>query len=141
MKEEVEYKYILIVSQYYHDYHYFIVNMPEKNNYIKVLREFTVELDKHKSNLKEDYSIEPGDPFYYKETDKIYRRYNVNSYGDIYFINTVYANKAQEEIQAMIYQTTYERQGFKKKSVLEEIRKNHRYEDVAQIVKKYFEIA
>ena len=133
-----EYRVTLIISQYYHSYHYFIVMIPNDVNYIRTLREFTEELDSYKGSTR---CLKDSDVFYYKETNKIKHRYNVNSNGDIYFLNFCTSNAAQQYIQKSIHETRYFRRGYKKKSVLEYISKHHDYDKVREIVEKHFVIA
>lgn len=133
-----EYRVTLIISQYYHSYHYFIVMIPNDVNYIRTLREFTEELDSYKGSTR---CLKNSDVFYYKETNKIKHRYNVNSNGDIYFLNFCTSNAAQQYIQKSIHETRCFRRGYKKKSVLEYISKHHDYDKVREIVEKHFVIA
>lgn len=136
-----EYRVTLIISQYYHSYHYFIVMIPNNVNFIRTLREFTKELDCYKGSTR---CLKNSDVFYYEETDEIEHRYNVNSNGDIYFLNFCTSNAAQQYIQKSIHETNetrYFRRGYKKKSVLEDIRKHHDYDKVREIVEKHFVIA
>jgi len=135
-----EYKYTLIISQYWHSYHYFIVKCNEKT-FVKQMQELTLELDNYKGGGIENNHISQSDPFYSCGSGEIRSRYNVNANGDIYFINSCYVNNLQGVIQRSISDTKYSRQGFKKKSVLEDISKNHNYNEIFKIIEKHFEIA
>lgn len=135
-----EYKFTLIVSQYYHDYHYFIVEF-DKNTFFDNMRALTIDLDRYKGGGENSrHAVTESDPFYYEKSEKIYRRYNVNGNGDIYFLNFAYVNTVQQEIQKMIRESRYARQGFKKRAVIEAIGKCHSYNDVAKIIQKHFKI-
>lgn len=135
-----EYKYTLIISQYYHSYYYFLVNF-NKETFVKQMQELTVELNKYKSGGKHSVDIEESDPFYHYEDNKIRYRYNVNADGDIYFINSRYVNYLQSVIRE--YQETARllSRGYKKKEINKDISENHNYNKVFEIVGKYFEIA
>lgn len=136
-----DYRYTLIISQYWHSYHYFIVKFNE-NTFVKQMQELTKELDKHKGGgVNDNHAITQSDPFYEYQDKEIHRRYNVNGNGDIYFLNSISANKCQEIIQNSISETKFSRQGFKKKAITDDINKNHSYGDIAKIIKKHFEIA
>ena len=135
-----DYKYTLIISQYYHSYHYFIVKF-NKETFIKQMQELTIELDKYKGGGNENNHISQSDPFYHYGSEEIRSRYNVNANGDIYFINAVYVNYLQQFIQRSIEDTKYSIQGFKKKAILEEISINHDYNEIFVIIEKHFEIA
>ena len=132
-------KFTLIISQYYHSYHYFIVKCNE-GKFIKQMQYLTIELDKYKGGGIENKHTSQSDPFY-GDLTQIRSRYNVNANGDIYFINSCYVNNLQGVIQRSISDTSYGRQGFKKKSVLNDIEKNHNYNEIFKIIEKHFEIA
>ncbi|MGH4125132.1 MAG: hypothetical protein ACREV6_19625 [Clostridium sp.] len=135
-----DYKYTVIISQYYHDRHYVVVEF-NKETFIKQMQNCTKELDLYKSNnLGNLEDLKHSDPFY-SANFEIRSRYNVNAHGDIYFLNTFFANRCQEEIQRDIRESKYSRQGFKKKQVLDDISKNHSYRKVFEIIEKHFKIA
>ncbi|OOM17157.1 hypothetical protein CLSAB_18770 [Clostridium saccharobutylicum] len=135
-----DYRYTLIISQYYHSYHYFIVEF-NKDTFVKQMQELTKELNKYKSGNKEHTDIEQSDPFYNYEDNKIRYRYNVNADGDIYFLNAKYVNWLQGQIRE--YQNTARQmnKGYKKKSVLDAIWEHHNYDKVFKIIEKHFTIA
>lgn len=135
---ENKFKFTLIISQYYHSWHYFIVEHNEET-FIKQMQELTKELDKYKGGGIGDKRINQSDP-YYGDLGTIRYRYNVNANGDIYFINSHSVNDLQQIIQRDINDTRYSRQGFKKKAITDDINKNHNYNDVSKIINKYFEI-
>jgi len=135
-----EYNYTLIISQYWHSYHYFIVKF-NKETFIIQMQELTKELDKRKGGGDGNSHIETSDPFYNYNNGTIRSRYNVNSNGDIYFIQGKYVNYLQQVIQRSISDNRYSQQGFKKKSMLEDISNNHNYDQIFKIIEKYFEIA
>lgn len=135
-----DYKYTVIISQYYHDRCYFVVEF-NKETFITQMQNCTKELDMYKSNfLGSMKDIEKSDPWY-SANHEIRSRYNVNSHGDIYYLNTFFVNRTQELIQKDIRDSNYGRQGFKKKQVLEDVRKNHNYSTIFEIIKKHFKIA
>jgi len=136
-----DYNYTLIISQYWHSYHYFIVKF-NKETFIKHMQELTIELDNHKGNgINDKHAITQSDPFYeYKDND-IHRRYNVNGNGDIYFLNSKYVDYLQGEIRGYEDTARQGARGYKRKSVIEDISKNHNKNKVYEIIKKHFEIA
>lgn len=77
-------KYILIVSQYYYSHHCFVVSAAEEN-----FREKALTLIEKLEDYKRDKG-EPREYNYGNEREKAYRcidsRWNVNDFGDIYFI-------------------------------------------------------
>jgi hypothetical protein len=136
----MDFKYCLIVSQYYHSRHMFIVNITD--NFIEKARAFAIELMSYKrgeeAQGRKNY-LGDLDPDYCKE--ELRSRYNINDSGDIYFINSLYANRCM--LEAFNYKEDSRREtvGFKRKDVLESISKHHNYDRVCEIVKKHFEIA
>jgi hypothetical protein len=81
-----------------------------------------------------------GDLTYRPETE-IRSRYNVNDSGDIYFIQSKYANYCKCVAIEYAEDSRREGVGFKQKKVLDAISKNHDPRKVNEIIKKYFEIA
>lgn len=133
------FKYVLIISQYYHSRHFFIVKRPE--NFLEKSREFAVELMTYKrdeSNTNEMY-LGDLDPKYAGDGNR--SRYNVNDNGDIYFLQSNYANKLMDESWSYKEDSKRESRSFQKKSVTESIDKHHSYSVVAKIVDKHFEIS
>jgi hypothetical protein len=137
-------RYSLIVSQYYHSRHMFIVKIDE--NFIDNARKFACELMEYKrSSLPDDFYSSRGkylgdlDPEYCGE--KLRPRYNINDTGDIYFINFKYANRCMYEAFEYREDSRRESVGFKKKSVTDSIAEHHNRDRVKEILEKYFEIA
>ena len=140
MEEINEYKYCLIVSQYYHSYHTFIVKITD--DFITKAKNLTTEILKYKGI--EEIDIEKvnylGD-LDSKEQDKLARRYNINScVGDIYFINSQYANYLKDVNEEYSLREYKETKRYIRKEIIEKIEKYHNYKEVKSIVEKYFEI-
>lgn len=138
-----KYKYTLIISQYYHSYHMFIVKFDE-DKYYNQMREFTKELCKYKRGNDEwykDKNLEVGDCFYYEEQEEPRFRYNVNDCGDIYFLNFRNISSALYDMKKYFEEEKKASQGYKRKVVLEEIFKYHNKDKIFEIVKSIYEIA
>lgn len=136
------YKYILIVSQYWHSYYMFAVKAPEDDKLIEKMQQCTIELDKYKGGgVNNDHAIKASDPFYDYKDNKIRRRYNVNGNGDIYFIMRDTIQELLDQYEYHLYQCIQMSKGYKRKAVIEDISNNHNYEKVKEIVTKYFEMA
>lgn len=134
-----EYKYSLIISQYYYSRHMFIIHHPE--NFLEQARAFTKELVEYKrTHLNRQDYLGDLDP---KWTDgyKIKPRYNVNDEGDIYFIQGDYVNYLAGESRRYKEDSIRESRGFQKKAVTDAISKHHSYDKVKEILEKYFTIA
>ena len=134
----MDYKYSLIVSQYYHSRHMFIVHI--KNDFKLKAKEFSYDLMTYKRDEDCQRELYAGDLDYIKDNE-IRRRYNVNESGDIYFIQSPYANYCMGV--AMEYQedSFRESKGYQKKAITNAIADYHNYQKVKEIVEKYFEIA
>lgn len=135
----MKYKYCLIVSQYYHSRHMFLVEINE--NFIATARNFIAELEEYKrehSGLKEIYLGDLDEKYC---SDELRSRYNVNDEGDIYFINGNYTNYLMHEGFHYYEYTRKESVGYKRKTVIEDIAKHHNYNNISEIVKKHFKIA
>lgn len=136
-------KYCLIVSQYRHSYHTFIVKQNEDiSNHKYALMKLVEELEKYKRDTEDTRKIHFGDLEYLLDDNKeIFYRYNVNDTGDIYIIHHNSIDRIKEEA------IHYELQGYKdsrryiSQKVMEDVSQHHYYETIKQIVKKYFEIA
>ena len=137
------YKYILIVSQYWHSYHMFIVEAPCDEELIKKLQLCTIELDRYKGDGVNSYSVAKrlSDPFYDLKDNEIRSRYNVNGNGDIYFILRNTVQELMDQYEYYLDKCAQMSKGYKKKTLLEEISNNHSYSKVKEIVTKYFEMA
>jgi len=134
-----DYKYTLIVSQYRHSRHMFLVkHNPE--TFLESAKNFTAELEKYKRNEDFERDIDLGDLVYHKE-DVIHSRYNINDFGDIYFINAEYANGLMHDAIEYHEASRRESVGFKKKGVTESIEKHHSLWKVKEILLRHFEIA
>lgn len=138
-----EFNYTLIVSQYYHSRHSFIVKH-DSNTFIENAKKFASELMVHKRGEPQEWHrpIEEslGDLTYRPESE-IRRRYNINDSGDIYFISSKYANYCKDAAIEYSEDSRRETVGFKQKKVLDAISQHHAYAKVKEIVEKYFEIA
>lgn len=136
-------KYCLIVSQYRHSYHTFIVKQDkDTSNHKYALMKLVEELEKYKRDTEDTREIRFGDLEYLlDDTKEIFYRYNINDTGDIYIIHHQSINRLKEEA------VHYELEGYKNsrryisQKVIEDISHHHYYETIKQIVKKYFEIA
>ena len=133
------YKYILIVSQYYHTYHQFIVKYDDK--FIEKAKSTARDLIKYKRG--EDCEKEEclGDLTYPFSSDRIRARYNINDIcGDIYFINCETLEEVLCSYSHYIKESMKASRVYKKKSVLEDIDVYHQVKFVRAIIKKHFEI-
>ena len=137
----MDFKYCLIVSQYYHSRHMFIVHIDK--DFVETARKFTTEMAQYKRSVEDLRDIHLGDldPKWCGDVNEIRPRYNVNDAGDIYFINTVSVNLCMHEAFKYREDSRREAAGFKRKSVLEQIDEHHRYSKVQELVEKYFVIA
>lgn len=136
----MEYKYCLIVSQYYHSRHMFIVEID--GNFIEKAREFALELMKYKRSDDENRTREEYlgdlDPKY--SNGELRSRYNINDAGDIYFINSPYANYCMSVACDYTRDSLRESKGYIKKAITEEIDNHHSYKKVKEVVQNHFEI-
>lgn len=136
-------RYCLIVSQYRHSYHTFIVKQNEDiSNHKYGLMKLVEELEKYKRDSNDMREIHFGDLEYLlNDSKELFYRYNVNDVGDIYIIHHNSINRLKEEA------IHYELQGYKdsrryiSQKVMEDVNHHHYYEIIRQIVEKYFEIA
>lgn len=135
----MKYKYTLIISQYYHSRHMFIVQHTE--DFIERAKKFAYELMEYKRD--EDYKRElrAGDLDYIKDSE-VRQRYNINDSGDIYLIQSNYVNYLMNVANEYHETTVLEsrERGSKSKRVMNEIAEHHQYTLVKEIVEKYFEI-
>jgi len=132
------YKYTLIISQYYHSRHSFIVKHDE--NFIGNARKFAIELMAYKREQENKRGIYLGDLDEKYTYGGICPRYNINDSGDIYFTQTHFANNCKDIAIQYARDSFKESRGYKKKAVVEAISKHHNYNRVKEIVEKYFEI-
>lgn len=134
-----EFKYTLIVSQYYHSRHSFIVKH-DSETFLEKAKSFVAELEKYKRDEDCKEGVKLGDLIYHNQ-NIMSPRYNVNDHGDIYFINATYVNALVHD--AIEYHEVSRREsiGFKGKGVNESIGKHHDFWIVRGILEKHFEIA
>jgi hypothetical protein len=136
--EKVEYKYTLIVSQYYHSRHMFICHL--KTNFINNAKDLSYDLMTYKRDEGCERELYAGDLDYIKD-EVIRRRYNVNDSGDIYFIQSNSINSLMGECSELQDYSRRESRGFQSKKVTDGISEHHNYLIVKEMVEKYFEIA
>lgn len=132
------YKYSLIVSQYYNSYHTFIVKF-EEDNFIDKFSAFVEELYQYKRNEEDKREINIGD-FGYCKSDEIRQRYNINDVGDLYVINSEYANYLKCVSEGFKMDSLRMYRGYIKKAVTNAISEHHSYNKVEEIVVKHFDI-
>ncbi|MDI0267878.1 hypothetical protein QIW52_17950 [Clostridioides difficile] len=132
------YKYSLIVSQYYNSYHTFIVKF-EEDNFIDKFSDFVDELYKYKRNEEDKRETNIGN-FGYCESDEIRERYILNDAGDLYIINSKYANHLKCESEKFKIDSLKMCRGYIKKAITKAISEHHSYAKVEEIVEKYFKI-
>ncbi len=137
--EEPKFKYTLIVSQYYHTRHNFIVEH-ESETFLEKAKAFATELESYKRGEDCKREIDLGDLTYHKD-DTIHRRYNINDSGDIYFLNSEKLSGLIREANEYREECRRQSNGFKKRSILESIDKHHDFRTVRKILEKYFVIA
>ncbi|MEB4819767.1 hypothetical protein [Bacillus thuringiensis] len=77
------FKYTLLVSQYYHSRHMFIVE--HKGDFLGQAKKCATRLIEYKRKNGSESEISLRDLTYFKD-DTIRSRYNINDPGDIYFI-------------------------------------------------------
>jgi hypothetical protein len=137
-----DYKFTLIISQYRWSRHSFIVkHCPD---FLEKAKAFAVELITYKRGENNNGWNKPpeenlGDLTYHKE-DKIYPRYNINDAGDIYFINSAYANYLKDIAIEYAEVSKRESKGYKPKGYEEDVAKSHNFRTVKEILEKHFEI-
>lgn len=134
-------KYILIISQFYHTRHTFVVDVLEDAEYYKMARLMIEELERHKrlGTYTEGKEIEYGD------MDEEYfsgstRRYNVNDAGDIYLIPCWSIGQVLATVKEYWDDSKRESVGYKKKDVTSAIERCHGFYQIKEIVEKYFTI-
>lgn len=133
----MEYKYCLIISQYYHSRHSFIVKMP--NDFINKAKSVIEKLENYKrENKMREYNY--GDIGYHQDDDRIFGRYNVNDEGDIYFITSNSINDLLEVAENYRIESYKESRQYIKNKIKEDIHNYHNYFTIHKIIKEYFEI-
>ena len=136
MKNENGYKYCLIVSQYYHSRHMFVVEL--NDSFMESAANLTNELNAYKRDKEKPENI--GDLDCKHRQGKLYSRYNVNDSGDIYFINKQSINGCMHEAFGYKEDSRRESVGYKKKVVQEAIYEHHDFNTIRDIVVKHFTI-
>ena len=137
----MEYKYTLIITQYYHSRHFFIVEYT--NDFLNKYKAFCTELMEYKRSEGNERDLYCGDIDYQLENGhkEIRRRYNINDSGDIYLLNSDSANYLAGETRSYQRDSIRESKGYQKKSLLNEIGEHHDYSVISNIVKNHFELA
>jgi len=133
------YKYTLIVSQYSHSRHMYIVKH-DPETFIETAKNFARELMSYKRGTNEAVEDKDLGDLVYNPTAEIRSRYNINDYGDIYFINGQYANRLMEEAGNYYVDCYRECRSYVKKELERRIYEHHNGRNVTEILKKYFEI-
>jgi hypothetical protein len=135
------FKYTLIVSQYYHSRHFFIVKHTE--DFIEKARLFALDLFKLKrseGHFVRECQLGDLDPKYIGDPNVIKSRYNINDAGDIYFIQGNHANHCMNVANEYHETSVLQGRGRISKAVLNDVSKHHNYYDVKNVVEKHFEI-
>ncbi len=138
-----ENRYCLIVSQYKHSYHSFIVKVPtDIATFKSCLLGVTEELEKYKRDETDTREIHFGDLEYLLDDNKeIFYSYNVNDIGDIYIRNHTSINRLKEDACYYMLEAYKYSRGYKSQKVMEEIYSHHEYRKVKEIIEKYFRLA
>lgn len=132
-----KYNYCLIISQYYHSRHSFVVEFPE--DFTERCKEFIMALEDYKRENKEQpYRF--GDIGYHSSEDTICRRYNVNDAGDIYFINSNSINELMGVAEDYFLTSYKESRPYQRKEITHNIYQHHKFDEVQKIVEQYFNI-
>lgn len=138
-EQKPNFKYVVIISQYYHSYHHFVVKF--ETDFIEKARLFTEELEEYKRSeheQKRDFNYGDLDPRWAR-LDK--PRHNVNDAGDIYFLSKETVSGCVREVAYYNAQAAEFGKGRKKNAVLEDISKHHDYGTILKLVKLYFTLA
>lgn len=134
----MEFKYTLLVSQYYHSRHMFIVK--HKEDFLEQAKKCATELIKYKRESGSEREISLGDLTYF-EDDTIRSRYNINDQGDIYFIQGHYIQSLMADVLNYNEVSANQKRGRIKKAVLNDVAEHHQLSEITKIVEKYFEVA
>lgn len=129
---------LLIVSQYYHSRHMLCVEY-EEDNFLDNAILCVNELEKYKRPNECEQPIRYGDlnsKYFRPESN----RYNVNDYGDIYFIIKPTVNELFVDYNEYILQSYKESRPYQKRKVIDDIAQHHDRPCVFSIVEKYFKI-
>lgn len=139
----MEIRYCLIVSQYYHSYHSFIVKVPNNiSNFKTALLKLCEKLEIHKREADDTREIRYGDLKYLlDDTKELFHTYNVNDEGDIYIRCFPSVNRLKEEAEYFYLKAYKSSRGYQRKNIISEISEHHYYDDIKRIVESIFEIA
>lgn len=135
-----EVKYILIVSQYYHSRHFFVISTDfEDADYYRAARDLIVDLEAH----KRDRSVVR--PPQYGDMDQEYfrgktRRYNINDSGDIYFIPCYSMEQVLNISKEFWEHSKRDSRGYIKNVIQKQIGDHHFYSDIRKLVAEHFTI-
>ena len=136
-------RYCLIVSQYRHSYHTFIVKVPtDIATFKSCLLDVIEKLERYKRDETDTNEIHYGDLEYLLDDSKeIFYRYNVNDTGDIYIINNTSINNLKDTAFYYMLEAYKKGRGYKRKEIMNEIYKHHQYDKIREIIESSFEIA
>lgn len=137
MKNENGYKYCLIVSQYYHSRHMFIVELDD--DFMESASNLAKELMPYKRDKEKPVKL--GDLDCERMKNKLFSRYNINDSGDIYFINCKTVYGCMRDFASYKEDSRRESVGYKKKEVKKAISDHHDFNIVRDIVIKHFKLA
>lgn len=134
----MKYNYTLIISQYYHSRHFFIVQ--HTDDFLKRAKLCADELMLYKRDEGDTRELYAGD-IDYDKTSEIRVRYNINDAGDIYFIQSNYANYLASESRKYLEDSIRESKGYQEKKITDQISEHHDYSHISKIVQKHFDLA
>lgn len=132
-----KYKYSLIISQYYHTIHCFIVKFPK--DFHITLKHFIQDLEEYKRDSDNNKDINFGDIIYLNNS-YISSRYNINDSGDIYIINSDSIDSLCQIVCNYNIEYYKRSRGYIRKQILEDVSNHHQYDAVRKIVNRYFDI-
>lgn len=137
-------RYCLIVSQYRHSYHTFIVRQIEDiNNHKHTLMRLVKELEQYKRESEDTREIHYGDLEYFllDSNKELAYSYNINDTGDIYIRHHSSIDRLKDDAHHYMLEGYKHSRGYISNKVIEDISHHHYYETIKRIVEKYFEIA
>jgi len=138
----MSYQYTLIVSQYYHSRHTFVVKHDER--FLEKAKAFASELNTYKRDEGSTKPMNLGDLEYVHDilkSSEIRSRYNINDSGDIYFLQSDSEQRCKDMAAEYHEISRRESRGFKSKAVKTAIAEHHDRTKVYDIVQKHFDIA
>ena len=139
-------KYCLIISQYYHSRHHFIVNVANIGNdeFLSKARSLTRLLEEYKRDAdrrdKPAYFGDLEEKYCHNVDGTVRPNINVNDAGDIYFRLRKYATRCMYEAMEYYATSIRESKSYKKKEVLQAIQNHHDYEHIKSIIESVFDI-